>query len=398
MKRQVLVAILLLSMALSVTAVLADDLDMVLAPPAMPVRGGDTILLTLYLYNNTDAAILRDLPSSLLCRVDTGKTSVNVTAEQVDRTGDRRLEIPARGFVKWQYAVTLPIYATGAVQIQLDSLDANPLTLMVQPAKAVSKDAWAGEQVPLDEAPSMVQAFLADLSTYEPMYFLFGVDPGLEQSKFQLSFKYRLFNPEGLLARKAPWVSDFYLGYTQRSIWDLKDDSKPFDDTSYMPEAFYLLPKIDLDIDRVSAFGIQAGFQHESNGEGGDESRSTNYLYIKPIMGIHLVDRFHLKIASKIYTYVANDDDTNADLDDYRGYFDLEVGIVDPKGLAIKSNFWWARKGATIQADATYPMTRLLGESLNLYLQAQYFSGYAETLAHYNERNNAFRLGFAIVR
>jgi outer membrane phospholipase A len=165
-----------------------------------------------------------------------------------------------------------------------------------------------------------------------------------------------------------------------------------------MPEAFYLLPKVDLDIDWVSAFGIQAGYQHESNGEGGDESRSTNYLYVKPIMGIHLVDRYHLKIAPKIYTYVANDDDTNADLDDYRGYFDLEVGIVDPKGLALKSHLWWARKGATVQADVTYPMTRLLGESLNLYLQAQYFSGYAETLAHYNERNNAFRLGFSIVR
>jgi outer membrane phospholipase A len=230
------------------------------------------------------------------------------------------------------------------------------------------------------------------------MYFLFGVDPGLEQSKFQISLKYRLFNPEGLLARNAPWLSDFYLAYTQRSIWDLEGDSKPFDDTSYMPEMFYLLPKIDLNIDRVSAFGIQAGLQHESNGEGGDESRSTNYLYIKPIMGIHLMDRYHLKIAPKIYTYVANDDDTNADLDDYRGYFDLEVGIIDREGLAIKSHFWWARKGATVQADVTYPMTRILGESLNFYLHAQYFSGYAETLAHYDERNHAFRLGVSIVR
>ena len=29
------------------------------------------------------------------------------------------------------------------------------------------------------------------------------------------------------------WVSGFHLGYTQRSVWDLKNESKPFDDTSY---------------------------------------------------------------------------------------------------------------------------------------------------------------------
>ena len=86
----------------------------------------------------------------------------------------------------------------------------------------------------------MFQSFLADFSVHEPMYFLLGVEPGLEQSKFQFSFKYRLFNSKGYLAVKAPWVSGFHLGYTQRSIWDLKNDSKPFEDTSYMPEVFYL--------------------------------------------------------------------------------------------------------------------------------------------------------------
>jgi phospholipase A1 len=274
-------------------------------------------------------------------------------------------------------------------------VDANPITLLVEKAPP---EAWVGEQVPLDAGATLVQSFVEGLSVHEPMYFLLGVDPGLEQSKFQFSFKYRLFNPKGYLAEKAPWVSGFHLAYTQRSIWDLKTDSKPFDDTSYMPEAFYLLPKIDLNIDRVSAFGIQGGFQHESNGKGGTDSRSTNYLYVKPIMGIHLAGPYHLKIAPKIFTYVDNEDENNGDLADYRGYFDLEAGIMDPDGIALMTHLWWARKGASVQLDLTYPMTRLLGKSLNFYVQAQYFSGYADTLIHYNERHDAFRLGFSIVR
>ena len=113
---------------------------------------------------------------------------------------------------------------------------------------------------------------------------------------------------------------------------------------------------------------------------------------------MHLAGPYQLIVAPKIFTYLGNDDETNPDLADYVGYFDLEAGISSPDGLALNTHFWWAKKGATVQLDLTYPMTHLLTKSLNLYLQAQYFSGYAETLIHYNERNHAFRLGVAIVR
>ena len=122
----------------------------------------------------------------------------------------------------------------------------------------------------------------------------------------------------------APWVTGFNLGYTQKSLWDLKSDSSPFEDTSYMPESFYLQDKIDLGVPWISAFGFQTGYQHESNGRDGDDSRSTNYLYFQPIMAFHLWDNYHLKIAPKAWLYVNNDDETNGDLDDYRGYYEIE--------------------------------------------------------------------------
>ena len=394
MKKQVRCTVILLTMLMA-TIVQAADLDMVLAPPHGPVYGGDAVILYLYLHNNTDLPITHELPSSLPCRIDTGRSTVIIKADLVDREANTRVEIAGLGFAKRQYTVTLPAYATDSVQISLETIETNPLTLMV---KKAPPEAWVGLQMPLDEGPIMHQSFLDDLSVHEPMYFLLGVDPGLDQSKFQFSFKYRLFNPDGYLAEKAPWVSGFHLGYTQRSVWDLKKDSKPFDDTSYMPEAFYLLPKIDLNVDHISAFGIQGGFQHESNGKGDSDSRSTNYLYFKPIIGLHLTGPYFMKIAPKFYTYVYNEDKNNGDLADYRGYFDLQVGIMDSEGMALNSHLWWARKGPSVELDLSYPMTRLLGKSLNFYLQAQYFNGYAETLIDYNKRHDAFRLGFAIVR
>lgn len=394
MKRAFQCAVVLLTLLMA-TFARAADTTIVLAPPPDPVKGGEKLIVDLYLHNHTDAIRTRELPPSIPCRIETGHSTLTIEAGLVGGAAQSHVEISARGFAKRQYTFSLPVYATGSVRIILETLDANSLIILVEKAPP---ELWVGQQVPLDEGPTMLQSFLEDLSVHEPMYFLLGVDPGLDQSKFQFSFKYRLFNPSGYLAEQAPWVSGFHLGYTQRSIWDLKNDSKPFEDTSYMPEAFYLLPKIDLHVDRISAFGIQGGFQHESNGKGETDSRSTNYLYVKPIMGVHVAGPFHMKIAPKIYAYVANEDENNGDLADYRGYVDLEVGIMDPEGMALTSHLWWARKGPSVQLDLTYPISRLLGKSLNFFLQAQYFSGYAETLIYYSERRDALRLGFSIVR
>jgi phospholipase A1 len=133
---------------------------------------------------------------------------VPVNADLVDREAKSRMEIPGRSFVRRQYSCHLPMFAAGLVQIIPETLDTNPLIIVVEKA---SPEAWVGEQVPLDEGATLVQSFLQDLSVHEPMYFLLGVDPGLDQSKFQFSFKYRLFNPKGYLAEKAPWVSGFHL-------------------------------------------------------------------------------------------------------------------------------------------------------------------------------------------
>ena len=64
----------------------------------------------------------------------------------------------------------------------------------------------------------------------------------------------------------------------------------------------------------------------------------------------------------------------------------------------LGSDFRWAEKGASIQLDLTYPLHRFLFGNIDLYLQAQYVNSLAESLLNYKERNEAFRLGFAIVR
>ena len=83
--------------------------------------------------------------------------------------------------------------------------------------------------------------FAADepaLSANEPMYFVVGGGGGAT-ARFQLSFKYRLFDPDSHPVQWIPFLSRLHFGYTQTSIWDLGANSSPFRDTSYRPSLFW---------------------------------------------------------------------------------------------------------------------------------------------------------------
>ena len=270
-----------------------------------------------------------------------------------------------------------------------------PQTVVPSTPPPASQDAL---QYPsLDAMEQLYQPYLVNLLPYEPVYFLVGAKP--ENSKFQLSFKYRPFDSDGSLGQSHPWITGMHMAYTQTSFWDLKSDSQPFEDTSYKPELFFLSKNLDPGWPRVKGLFIQSGIQHESNGRGGDLSRSSNFPYIKPTFILYdETSKLGLLIAPKLWLYAGNDNQTNPDLNDYRGYFDLQVKAGYADGLVIGTRTRWARRGASIEIDATYPMDRLLDKNLDLYLQVQYANTLAESLLHYQDRTQALRIGIALVR
>ena len=53
----------------------------------------------------------------------------------------------------------------------------------------------------------------------------------------------------------------------------------------------------------------------------------------------------------------------------------------------------------SLQLDLTYPMMRLFrNNGLSLYLHAQYFTGYGESLLSYYEKGSSIRVGFSLYR
>jgi outer membrane phospholipase A len=64
----------------------------------------------------------------------------------------------------------------------------------------------------------------------------------------------------------------------------------------------------------------------------------------------------------------------------------------------VGTHLRWADQGGSVQADFTYPISRLLFDGLDLYFQFQYVNALGESFIDYKERTEAFRLGFSIVR
>lgn len=248
----------------------------------------------------------------------------------------------------------------------------------------------------LDSLVYLYQPYLTNISYYEPIYFLVATKP--EKSKFQFSFKYRFVDKDGPAVKNHSWVEGLHFGYTQTSYWNLKDDSMPFEDTSYKPELFHLTRNIGVRPSWVQGFFVQTGFRHESNGQAEPLSRSTNYFYVRPVFVFYgEQSKLGLAVAPKVWTYIDNSE-KNADLADYRGYFQLDVALGKADSLVMISTWRWAKEGGSVQVDLSYPASHYLSDNINIYLHFQYVNALAESMLNYQERTEAFRLGISFVR
>ena len=239
--------------------------------------------------------------------------------------------------------------------------------------------------------------FIGHFSAYDPIYIIAG--PADPLVKFQFSFKYKLFNDESPVAKTVPLLSGLHFSYSQLSLWRLDKPSAPFFDTNYMPEFFFSNEDLQWRPPGVSQLGLQTGFAHDSNGRDGAVSRSINMLFVRPIVSFGDVEQFHAYLAPKFYTYIGDLSD-NPDIYHYRGYCDLRAVVGWRQGLELSAigrvGAHWNRGG--VQLDLSFPLRDILDRNLDVYLDAQYFYGYGESLLTYNQKTNAFRIGLALAR
>jgi outer membrane phospholipase A len=254
--------------------------------------------------------------------------------------------------------------------------------------------------LPNQPASSAIQrTFAGRFYAHEPSYFIYG--PDAPAAKFQFSFKYRLLGDRGELGTKMPSLRGLYVGFTQRSLWDIEAKSSPFYDTSYMPEIMFESQSV-IDPggeDGFQVLGYQLGARHESNGRDGTDSRSLNIVYFRPVFAFGRLDSWNLLVIPRVFAYVT-DLDNNPDIKEYRGNAELTaiIGRNDKFALSMTGRLGSSGKHGSLQADLTIPVKfdKLL--DFATYVLVQYWDGYGESLRNYNQRTSTIRAGFSLVR
>ncbi len=394
-----------LAACLLVLAVPAAAQTIALHAPPEPFVDGGQASVELFVLNDTAASLTYPGNGAIAGRLSDGRQTWDVTLQG---SGTDLVAEPG-AFVRRSFVFALPAGAVGRLALDitqpvrlralLEVSEGTPISAPTGRAGLMNSEPTADDRATTALlAANRLKRYYADhFSAHEPMYFIGG---GKEPAvKFQLSLKYRILNENGPLARRFPALNGIHVGYTQRSLWDITADSSPFFDTSYMPEV--LFESLAADRGRPRGFnwiGYQVGVQHESNGRDGDNSRSLNTLYFRPIFTFGNLDGWRLILRPKFLVYLSDSSD-NADLEDYRGYSELRAIFGKHNRLSISVT---GRVGAdfdkgSVQVDVTYP-TEFLSGNFSVYLMAQYWNGYGESLLRYDEKTETVRAGVSLAR
>ena len=385
----------ILQMAVTMTAIVffssAHAADWLVISKATEIRPGESLVLEVVRPEGAD------WPQSLQLHLSDTTTSEQISLQQSEALPDHNTH-------RRSYRALAVRHYKGVVTASLARLPSNHFLLMAAgEVDALQQEEAAGycEPCPLPEnnAPTIVLAQPGDqpaLAAHEASYFLVGNTSDRDtDARFQISFKYRLFDPEGIFGRYSPLLSNLYFTYTQTSLWDMGEDSSPFRDTSYRPGLFYewagsgrqLMP----DEWRI-------GLEHESNGRNEEESRSIDIAYLKPAWHLDFANGKRLSLMPKIYHYLDKSD--NRDIQRYRGYVDWMARYGREDGLVIEGLYRQGTAGyATGQIDLSYPISEKIFARTGSFVHLQLFSGYGETLLEYDrKRDSQIRLGISISR
>jgi outer membrane phospholipase A len=380
--------------------------EFLLIPDNHTVAAGGVMEVTLFIPNySSEEERTVDLPARLTLRTRGVAAAPDIVLRPA-KSQQMQIRIKPGAFLRARYTGLLPKGLVG--NLVLEPVDFEGTSLGISASESgEATPALQDQPAPADHAKVNATStaigpsdrdtarFITAFSPYEPNYFSGGSN-GPTNAKFQVSLKFRLFNPD----TQPLFLDKLYVAYSQTSIWLIGSSSGPFYDSSYRPSGFFL----DEDVSRWpfrtwSRLGFQAGIEHESNGKDRASSRAVSIGYVRPTFTLPFADRYFVSISPKIYGYF--DKQENPDIATYRGYSDVLVKIGETDGIQLATTL---RKGTgtdpySVQFDLTFPLSTPKLGNLGGYLHLQYFDGYGETLIDYNRKvRPQFRIGLMITR
>jgi phospholipase A1/A2 len=211
------------------------------------------------------------------------------------------------------------------------------------------------------------------------------------EAKFQLSLKTPLWSK---IYRDNGYL---FFAFTQQAYWQAYNSevSSPFRENNYEPELILMLPHYR-NYEEAASRIISLSLSHQSNGRGGELSRSWNRLKLSWVTSIGSVfinfEPWYRFDEPRKTSVDDPEGDDNPDITKYMGWFELSAAYKQGDAtwrLMLRNNLRGDNKGA-VRLAYSQPLNR------HIRLYAELFSGYGESLIDYDRSVTRIGIGFEL--
>ena len=249
----------------------------------------------------------------------------------------------------------------------------------------------SAQLIPVEDQKEFVDSLKKELDygpyfgLYKDNYFTVGTAPFRKPTAMNSDVKFQISLAIRLTDTVLPWDSFVFLMYTQKTLWNVFQNSMPMRDLNFNPGIGWSKPFFNKDryVGKLTLL-----VEHESNGRDGDESRSWNRI---SICGSTIIDEW-LMVHAKFWIPII-DGMNNKDILDYCGIYQHGVVITTPNKKFSFGITGVKRKGWNLNFNTIFDFSWRVHEKSNLNLFAQYYNGYGENLLDYNQFHSRLRVG-----
>lgn len=222
---------------------------------------------------------------------------------------------------------------------------------------------------------------------FKDNYFTMGVPLGSKPTSHNSDVKFQLSIMQRLTKSRLPFDSYLFIQYTQKTFWNVLENSLPIRDLNFNPGfgLGHLIIRHNKYIGKAYVM-----LEHDSNGKDSIFSRSWNRVSF----GLALDMNRNWQTQFKTWIPII-DGRNNKDILKYNGIFQGAVNYrTDNKRFNCGVVFVQRKKW--LSYNTQLELSYKFNDKDNQYFFIQYYNGYGESLLDYNRYTSMVRAGFII--
>ena len=218
-------------------------------------------------------------------------------------------------------------------------------------------------------------------------YFIGGIPIGQKIKASNSNVKFQLSISHRLTKSVLPFDTYLFLNFSQKTIWNVMEESLPMYDLNFNPGIGlgHLIIHKNKYIGR--AFIL---LEHESNGKDSLASRSWNKVSFST--SVMLSKRLNAQI--KLWVPII-DSDNNRDILEYNGIGHIGFNYIS-SNERVRAGILTTWRTKSFSFNTQWELSFKLNKNINQFLYIQYYNGYGENLLDYNQYKSMLRIGFVI--